>query len=188
MINRRQPLTNAQKRLYSRERRPPRSHRPAARTEDSCSPSTHPALIRCGGAFCHAFVYPQARAVSALLFPARKRYAREKRRIALLIPARDESRVIGDLFDSILRQTYDRENFDVNVIVKRADDPTVEMAKKLGFSVFVVPDQTCKGAALDGSSKASGRSIGRTALPTASWMRTPCSPPTMWNSSTTRST
>ena len=50
-------------------------------------------------------------------FPPAKRYAREKRRIALLIPARDESRVIGDLFDSILRQTYDRENFDVYVIV-----------------------------------------------------------------------
>ena len=78
-------------------------------------------------------------------FPPERRFAREKRRIALLIPARDESRVIGDLFDSILRQTYDRENFEVNVIVKRADDPTVEMAKKLGFSVFVVPEQTCKG-------------------------------------------
>ena len=90
-------------------------------------------------------------------FPPAKRYAREKRRIALLIPARDESRVIGDLFDSILRQTYDRENFDVNVIVKRADDPTVEMAKKLGFSVFVVPEQTCKGAALDGFFRSIGK-------------------------------
>ena len=90
-------------------------------------------------------------------FPPAKRYAREKRRIALLIPARDESRVIGDLFDSILRQTYDRENFDVNVIVKRADDPTVEMAKKLGFSVFVVPEQTCKGAALDGFFQSIGK-------------------------------
>ena len=29
--------------------------------------------------------------------PPAKRYARKKRRIALLIPARDESRVIGDL-------------------------------------------------------------------------------------------
>ena len=89
--------------------------------------------------------------------PPQKRHAAAKRRIALLIPARDESRVIGDLFDSILQQTYPKELIDVNVIVKHEDDPTVEMAKKLGFSVFVVPEQTCKGAALDGYFQQVGR-------------------------------
>lgn len=76
--------------------------------------------------------------------------AKEKRRIALVIPARNESKVIGDLFDSILKQTYDRDFFDVNVIVKDESDPTAEMAKKIGANVFVVKEQTCKGAALDG--------------------------------------
>ncbi len=76
--------------------------------------------------------------------------AKQKRRIALVIPARNESRIIGDLFDSILQQTYDRDYFDVNVIVKEETDPTVERARALGMNVFVVPDQTCKGAALDG--------------------------------------
>jgi len=76
--------------------------------------------------------------------------ANEKRKISLVIPARNEHLVIGDLFDSILRQDYDRDYFDVNVIVKEADDPTVALAEKIGARVFVVPDQTCKGAALDG--------------------------------------
>lgn len=80
--------------------------------------------------------------------------AKEKRKISLLIPARNESKIIGDLFDSILKQDYDKEYFDVNVIVKDENDPTIELAKAIGANVFVVPEQTCKGAALDGYFKA----------------------------------
>lgn len=76
--------------------------------------------------------------------------ATEKRKISLIIPALDESEIIGDLFNSILKQDYGREFFDVNVVVKDARDPTIAIAEKLGFSVFIVPDQTCKGEALDG--------------------------------------
>ncbi len=81
--------------------------------------------------------------------PAEKK-AWERRRISLVIPARDESGVIGALFDSIERQTYPREFFEVNVIVQSAEDPTVAMAEKLGANVIVVPGQKCKGDALDG--------------------------------------
>lgn len=82
--------------------------------------------------------------------------AAEKRRIALVVPARGESKVIGDLFASIRAQDYDRGFFDVNVIVKEADDPTVAIAEKEGARVFVVEEQTCKGDALDGFFKALG--------------------------------
>ncbi len=75
--------------------------------------------------------------------------ASKKRRIALVIPARDESRVIGDLFASIKKQTYDRDFFDVNVIVKDINDPTVAMARAIGANVFVAENQNCKGDALD---------------------------------------
>lgn len=81
--------------------------------------------------------------------PARKT-ATEKRRISLVIPARNESGVIGDLLDSVLTQDYDRNYFDVNVIVQDENDPTVRLAKEAGANVFVVPEQTCKSAALDG--------------------------------------
>lgn len=79
--------------------------------------------------------------------------AEQRRRIALVVPARNESKVIGDLFASIARQDYDGE-FTVNVIVKDQNDPTVAMALAAGAKVYVVPDQSCKGDALDGYFKA----------------------------------
>ncbi len=76
--------------------------------------------------------------------------AQEKRRISVIIPARGESEIIGDLFASLKKQTYDPAFFDVNVIVKEEDDPTVALAKEFGAKVFVVSRQHCKGDALDG--------------------------------------
>ncbi len=81
--------------------------------------------------------------------PAQKK-AIEKRRIALVIPARNESKIIGDLFESIEAQSYDKDMLSVNIIVKDKLDNTVELASKLGYNVYVVPNQTCKGEALDG--------------------------------------
>lgn len=77
----------------------------------------------------------------------------KKSRFALLVPARNESLAIGDLFRSIGEQDYDPDFFDVHIIVKEPDDPTIEMAEKIGAVVHVVPEQTCKGDALDGALK-----------------------------------
>lgn len=74
----------------------------------------------------------------------------KKRRIAILIPARGESAIIGDLFASIKEQDYDKDCFETFVIVKESNDPTIELAKDAGASVTIVPDQKCKGDALDG--------------------------------------
>lgn len=75
--------------------------------------------------------------------------AEQRRRISVIIPARNESAVIGDLFASLQKQDYDGE-FSINVIVKDPNDPTIALAEQLGAKVYVVPDQTCKGDALDG--------------------------------------
>ena len=83
-----------------------------------------------------------------------RRIAANKRRISVVIPARDESEIIGDLLSSIAEQDYDKDYFGVNVIVDSAADPTVEIAKSYGFKVFIVEDQKCKGDALDGYFKA----------------------------------
>ena len=77
------------------------------------------------------------------------RPAKERRKIGIIVPARNESKVIGDLLDSIRNQDYDGP-FSVNVIVKDENDPTVELAGAAGAKVYVVPDQNCKGDALDG--------------------------------------
>jgi len=74
----------------------------------------------------------------------------KQRRIAVVIPARNESKTIPRLLESIAKQTYPKEYFSVNVIVKDAADPTVKLARAAGANVFVVPGQKCKGDALDG--------------------------------------
>ena len=68
-------------------------------------------------------------------------------KIAIIIPARNESMVIGSLFDSIKNQTY--KNFDTFVIVKDPKDPTIEMAKEIGATTIVLEHQTKKSDCLD---------------------------------------
>lgn len=53
-----------------------------------------------------------------------------KNRLAVLVPAKNESKVIQALLDTLNLQTYDRAFFDVHVIVEDARDPSVAMAKK----------------------------------------------------------
>ena len=68
-------------------------------------------------------------------------------KIAIIVPARNESMVIGNLFESIKKQTY--RNFDTFVIVKDPNDPTIEMAKEIGAITLVCQNQTKKSDALD---------------------------------------
>lgn len=58
-------------------------------------------------------------------------------KFAVLIAARNESKVISHLLESLSNQTYPRSHFDVYVIVESDDDPSIEIAKKFGFSSFV---------------------------------------------------
>ena len=71
----------------------------------------------------------------------------KQNKIAVLIPARNESAVIGPLLASLSRQTY--KNFEVFVIVKDKNDPTIAMAHKYGFHVHAEVTQTSKSDALD---------------------------------------
>ena len=80
--------------------------------------------------------------------------ARTKRRISVIVPARGESKIIGDLLASIEKQDYDRAFFDVNVIVKDENDATIGIATDMGARVYLAREQTCKGDALDGYFKA----------------------------------
>ena len=74
-------------------------------------------------------------------------------RLAVMIPAKNESTSITPLFDSLARQTYDRACFDVYVVVDDENDPTVEMTAQRGYRSVVVKGQTKKGDALDGCLK-----------------------------------
>jgi len=69
----------------------------------------------------------------------------------VIIPARNESGVISNLLNSLTKQTYLKENFDVYVITESKDDPTNEIATKFGYLHFVRKDlvhKNTKGFAL----------------------------------------
>ncbi len=53
----------------------------------------------------------------------------QDKRYAILIPARDESKVIGELLDSIAANSYNQQNLHTYVMVSREDDPTIEICK-----------------------------------------------------------
>ena len=81
----------------------------------------------------------------------KKLFNPKKNKIALLIPAKNESECIGMLLDSINKQTYPQDCFDNFVVVDNDADPTIEIVKnKLkNFDCIVEPNQTCKADALD---------------------------------------
>ena len=68
-------------------------------------------------------------------------------KIAIIVPARNESMVIGALFESIKNQTY--KNFDTFVIVKDPKDETINMAKDINGITLVLENQTKKSDCLD---------------------------------------
>lgn len=85
-------------------------------------------------------------------FRKAKHYVNSKKsRLAVLVPARNESSVIRALLNSLVNQTYDPNFFDTFVIVQSPDDPTCQIASEYQNTYLkVVRDQTCKGDALDG--------------------------------------
>lgn len=81
--------------------------------------------------------------------PQEKLVNEKKNRIALLIPARNEGKTILPLLESLNKQTYDRDFFDVFVVVKEKDDPVINYAKLAKAYPLVCEDQTCKGDCLN---------------------------------------
>lgn len=75
-----------------------------------------------------------------------------KYKYAVLIPARNESKVIPHILETLKKQTYPKKYFDVFVIVESKDDPTVEITKSFGYEIVLRKDlrgRKTKGYALD---------------------------------------
>jgi len=103
--------------------------------------------------FTAAYIYQAAYILIALL-PGKKRTpgkGSEGNRYAVLICARNEENVIGDLLDSIRSQTYPDELIDVYVMADNCTDATAETAACRGAAVFTREDtvNVGKGYALD---------------------------------------
>lgn len=78
-----------------------------------------------------------------------------KGKFAILIPARDESKVIEELLNSILNQTRKINSDDVYVIVEEESDKTVELVKNKNMNIVFRHDlsKKRKGYALDDAIK-----------------------------------
>lgn len=62
----------------------------------------------------------------------------KKGKFAIVIPARNESKVIEGLLKSIKKQDYDQNLLDIYVVVRDECDPTVEIVKKYNATVKCV--------------------------------------------------
>ncbi|MBR1582087.1 MAG: glycosyltransferase family 2 protein [Bacilli bacterium] len=74
-----------------------------------------------------------------------------KYKYAVLIPARNEDKVISNILNSLKNQTYPADKFDVYVIIESKDDPTYNIVKKFGYNVVirkVLTNRQTKGFAL----------------------------------------
>lgn len=70
-------------------------------------------------------------------------------RFACLIAARNEEAVIGQLVESLKRQNYPAQLYDIYVIPNNCTDATEEAARRAGARIFRCPDPVrCKGDAL----------------------------------------
>ena len=81
----------------------------------------------------------------------KKRTARKNHRFAVVVSARNEREVIGDLIHSIKVQNYPQELIDVFVIADNCTDDTAEVAREAGATVFPRHNdkEVGKGYALD---------------------------------------
>lgn len=69
---------------------------------------------------------------------ARKKFPKteEKLRYGLIIPARNEELVVGDLIDSIKRNKYPQEKLHIFVIAHNCTDKTAQIAREHGATVY----------------------------------------------------
>lgn len=81
------------------------------------------------------------------LFPSKKfPDAKKNHKFLILIPARNESKVIEGLLKSIENQTYNTDLLETYVIVESTDDPTCEIVKKYkNTNIFVRQHLELKG-------------------------------------------
>ena len=63
---------------------------------------------------------------------------RKENQFAILIPARDESKVISNLLDSIKKQTFKIDSKDIYIIVESKKDKTVSIAKERNINIIIV--------------------------------------------------
>lgn len=108
--------------------------------------------------FCLCYFYQIVYIPIALLVKEKRPVAKTlgMTRYAILICARNEEKVIGDLIDSIHSQTYPQQYINIFVMADNCQDHTAKIAESHGAMVYTRKNQTLvgKGYALDALLKA----------------------------------
>ncbi len=61
---------------------------------------------------------------------------KKKNRFSIIIAARNEEAVIGNLIDSLKMMNYDKDKYEINVIINNSTDNTYEVSKKHGANAI----------------------------------------------------
>lgn len=73
-----------------------------------------------------------------------------KTKFCVLVAARNEGNVIGNLVESLVKQNYPKELYDVYTLVNNSTDNTLEVARNAGSKIIEVDEVTkTKGEVLD---------------------------------------
>lgn len=75
--------------------------------------------------------------VFAFVKPKKDQVISNKKNIfSIVIAARNEEKVIGNIIDSLKKQNYDKDKYEINVIINNSDDNTYKVAKKHGANAI----------------------------------------------------
>lgn len=102
--------------------------------------------------FIIIFIFSYIYQLIVLYFAKEKNYRKfKKHKFAILIAARNEEKVIGNLIDSIKLQEYPKELIDIFVVADNCTDSTADIARKKETIVFERnnEEKIGKGYALD---------------------------------------
>ena len=109
------------------------------------------AITCCVFVFLAFSFYYLAYLIEACRKPKKFPTGEKKYKYAVLIPARNEDKVIANILKSLKAQDYPAEYFDVYVIIESKDDPTYNITKSFGYNVVVrknLVNRRTKGFAL----------------------------------------
>ncbi|HAL20832.1 MAG TPA: N-acetylglucosaminyltransferase, partial [Ruminococcaceae bacterium] len=85
-----------------------------------------------GAVLSAMLIYKTAYKIIGLFFTRKFPSAKQKHKYAVVIAARNEEKVIGNLLDSIAKQDYPKELITVFVVADNCTDKTAEVARNRG--------------------------------------------------------
>ena len=100
-----------------------------------------PIVVSVCGVICTLItIYFAVTSLAGVLFCKRRERAKmpPQKRIAAIIPARNEALVIGKLVETLLKQDYPKALFDIYVVPNNCNDDTEDVARAAGAKILIV--------------------------------------------------